>query len=456
MATKPTVQTLDASGADIVNSIVNESPVLRSVVPAAEQTDASVAAIGNMIAGNPTYRNEFVETLWNRIGRVVFTSRMYSNNLAVLKKGMLDFGETVEEVFTNLAEPYQFDPDNSYANELKQYKPDVRTAFHVMNYQKVYKTSTSVARLRQAFLSMAGIVSLVNDITSKLYSAAYYDEQQVTKYMIGKAALNGLLAPIEIPAVSKTNAEDITIAIKQASDDFEFMSREFNAAGVLNHCPKSDQFLILSNAFNSVQDVAVLAAAFNMDKAQFLGRQLRVDSFGRIDVKRLDALFLGESWYTTPSEEELAAMDAIPCVLIDEQWAQIYDNYEEFNQTYVGDGLYWTHRYHAWKTFSESPYMDAAVFTSTEPSVTSVTVSPDSVTAAAGTTVQFSAAVETEGFQRKGVVWSATGTGTGDIVVTQDGKVTVPTTYTSAQTITVTATSMVDGTKKDTATITVS
>lgn len=456
MATKPTAVKMTADGADVVNSIRNESPVLRSVIPAADHTDASVAAIGSMVVGNPTYRNEFIDALWNRIGRVIFTSRMYSNNLGVLKKGLLDFGETIEEVFTALADPYDFDPANSYANELKQYKPDVKTAFHIMNYQKVYKTSTSVARLRQAFLSMAGIVSLVNEIVSKLYSAAYADEQLVTKYMIGRSALNGLFCPVQVPAVTKANAEDITIAIKQTSDDFEFMNDAFNAAGVQNFCPKESQFLILSNKFNAIQDVAVLAAAFNMSKAEFMGRSLRVDSFGRLNTARLDQLFGNEPWYTTPTSTELQEMDAIPAVLIDEQWAQIYDNLEEFNQTYVGDGLYWTHRYHTWKTFSESPYSNAVVFTSTAPVVNSVTVSPDAITAAAGSKVQFTATVDTDGFARKGVKWSAEGTGAGDIVVTQDGSVTVPSTYTTSQTITVTATSMVDSAKKDTATITVS
>lgn len=455
MATKGATVNLDATGADIVNSVINDSALLSTVLPNAEQTDESVGAIGAMVVGNPVYRNEFINTLYNRIGRVVFTSRMYSNNLAPLKKGLLDYGESIEEVFTNLTEPYDFDPNNSYANELRQYKPDVRTVFHVMNYQKVYKTTTSVQRLRQAFLSMNGIVSLVNDITSKLYSSAYADEQLVMKYMIGRSCLNGLMCPVQIPEVTKLNAEDITIAIKQTSDDFEFMNNYFNAAGVQNFCPKESQFLILSNRFNSIQDVAVLAAAFNMGKAEFMGRSLRVDSFGRLNVERLDQLFGGEPWYTTPTPEELELMDAIPAVLIDENWAQIYDNMEEFNQTYVGDGLYWTHRYHTWKTFSESPFANAVVFTPTEPGIVGVTVTPTSVTASAGSTVHFVADVESVGFERKGVRWTAEGTGTGDIVVTQDGHVTVPSTYNSGETITVTATSMADPTQSATATITV-
>lgn len=452
MATKPDVQTLSADSGDILNAVRNESSAaFRAAVPAAYNTDESVREVGAAILGSHALRNEFLENLWNRIGRVVFTSKMYSNNLAPLKKGMLDFGETVEEIFVEIAKVDEFDPANSYANELKRTVPDVRTAFHILNYQKVYRATTTVAQLRQAFLSMAGVRSLVMGIVDSLYSGAAYDEQQVFKYAIARQVLDGGLYAKKVPAATKANASEVVTEVKRASDDMEFMSTEFNLAGVHNFTGKDSQFLILTNEFNALTDVNVLAAAFNMGKAEFDGKHLRVDGFDKLDKERLDQLLGGNEWYSYPTAAELAELKSVPAVLIDETWFQFYDNYEEFNQTYVGDGLYWNNRYHAWKTVSTSPYSNAVVFVPGDPSVTSVDVSPASVTAAAGQKVQFNATVVTSNFARETVEWSVTGAATIDA----NGLLTVPSDATASATYTVTATSTADGTKTDTATVTV-
>ena len=84
------------------------------------------------------------------------------------------------------------------------------------------------------------------------------------------------------------------------------------------------------------------------------------------------------------------------------------------------------------------------------PTVTSVTVSPAAPTVAGGTTQQFSAAVTGTNSPAQTVTWSASA-GT----ITSAGLFTAPAATASAQSITVTATSTVDGTKSGTAAVTV-
>lgn len=452
MPTMPEVKTFTGNSADAMNAARNlASAAYREAVPVAVNTDQSIREVGQYILGSHALRNEFIENLWNQIGKIIFTSKMYSNNLAPLKKGMIEFGEAVEEVFVELAKVADFDPENSYANELKRTVPDVRTAFHIINYQKVYRTSTSLAQLKQAFLNVAGVRSLVERIVSSLYSSAAYDEQQVFKYMTVRQVLDGGLKAIKLPELNKANASDVVTVIKGASDDMEFMGTEFNLAGVHNFTGKEDQFLILTNRLNRVAGVNVLAVAFNMGEAEFDGRHLRVDGFEKLDKERLDMLLGGNEWYQFPTEDELALLKNVPAVLIDETWFQSYDNLDEYNTTYVGDGLYWNHRYHLWKTLSTSPYSNAVVFTTADPAVTGVTVSPSAVTATAGQKVAFKADVATTGFERESVVWTVTGAAEVDA----SGVVSVPSDAAAAATYTVTATSTADGSKTGTATITV-
>lgn len=462
MATLPTVSTFgkDITAADILNSIRNEaSEGYRNIVPIAYNSPHSIQAVGEAVMSLSNVRNEFCEALYNRIGRVILTSRMYSNNLAVLKKGELAFGESIEEIFTSLSEPFTYNPEEAYKHEFQRKIPKVNAAFHRLNYQKFYKTTVSQAQLKQAFISPEGLISLINDIVSKLYSAAYADEQLVMKYVIGRNILKGNMYPVEIPPIDKDFSEDIAIEIKRTSDDFEFINPAFNLVGVDNWCPKEDQYLVVSNRFNAILDVAVLAAAFNMDKVEFMAHQLRVDSFGRMNLARLDSLLGDNEEYVRPTEEELAILDDVPAVLFDTRWFQCYDMFQEFNENYVGEGLYWNYRFHQWKIYSTSPFSNAAVFVSgATPSVESITVSPESVVVSPGQWVNFAAAVQTTGFTRETVYWTveteSENFSTNDIAV-DDGKVMVPKSAQAGDVITVTATSTYDLDVTGTATITV-
>ena len=92
--------------------------------------------------------------------------------------------------------------------------------------------------------------------------------------------------------------------------------------------------------------------------------------------------------------------------------------------------------------------------TSDTPGITSVTVSPDTATVSPGIPVQLKATVVTTGFANKAVTWSVDSDSEADgISVDLNGLVTIPTTAT-VEDVTVTATSVFDTTKTDTATIT--
>lgn len=105
----------------------------------------SIHDIGNYILSYQAYQNAFLTALVNRIGRVLVTSRMWQNPWAVFKKGKLEYGETVEEIFANIAKPHSFDPSKAEKEVFKREIPDVRAAFHSMNFQKFYKVTITTA-----------------------------------------------------------------------------------------------------------------------------------------------------------------------------------------------------------------------------------------------------------------------------------------------------------------------
>jgi hypothetical protein len=452
MAVKPRIVTLTNSSVDVLNVIRNNaSQNYKDYVPVATANAESIREIGAVIMDYPALQNEFLSALVNRIGRVLITSRMYENPWSMFKKGMLEFGETVEEIFVNIAKPFQFDPAVAESTVFKREIPDVRSAFHIMNYQKYYKATIQNDQLRQAFLSWQGITDLIAKIVDAMYTGANYDEFQTMKYMLAKRILNGQLFPVTIPTVETTNMKAIVSTIKGVSNKFEFLSSKYNLAGVQTHTKKSDQYLLINAKFDAEMDVEVLASAFNMDKAEFAGHRVLVDSFGDLDIGRLNELFANDPTYTEISEDELQALDSIPAIMVDKDFFMIFDNFYNFTEQYNGEGLYWNYWYHVWKTFSVSPFANNAIFIAGTPSVTSVTVSPATANVSAGQKVQLSAVVHTTDFAPQSVVWTLT---SGDkVTVTQSGLVIIGSDATGE--IVVTATSVYDNTKSDSATITV-
>ena len=422
MPTIPSNTKLSANAVDILNAIRNSATAnYRDYVPAATNNLDSIRQIGNIIMNFPALQNEFLTALVNRIGRVILTSKMYQNPWRVFKKGVLDFGETIEEVFVNIAKPFEYDPAVAESKIFAREIPDVRAAFHILNYQKFYKATIQQEQLRQAFLSWQGITDLIAKIVDSMYTAANYDEFMVMKYMLAKHILNGQLYPKQVSSVSTANMKSIVSTIKGVSNDLEFMKTKYNLAGVSNYSLKDDQYIIVNSQFDATMDVEVLASAFNMDKADFMGHRILVDSFGDLDNARLADLFKGNSEYVALTDAELTALDAIPAVLVDEDFFMIFDNLYNFTENFNGEGLYWNYWYHCWKTFSVSPFANAVVFVPGEPSITSVAVSPSTATVNRGQTILLTATVVTDNFASKSVDWTLAGASPTGLLVNGGG-----------------------------------
>lgn len=455
MPVKPQVKNLTATSAQIFNNVrANLGEYFQSIVPMANADMGNSRDIGAVIMANPELSNAFLSALINRIGRVVLTSKEYSNPWADFKKGLMEYGETVEEIFVNIAEPHTFDPVEAQDTVFKRTIPDVKSAFHTMNYQKHYDVTISNDQLRQAFLSSNGITDLIAKIIDSLYTSANYDEFITMKYLLGRQALKGAIKETQIPELT-AGADDIMEVIKATSNDLEFLRDDYNIAQVSTSTQKEDQYLIMNTKFNAKMDVKVLAMAFNMEKAEFLGHQVLVDSFGfnSKELQRLDLLFDGESNYQKITEEENKILKAIPCMLIDRDFFMVFDNFNNMTEQYNGKGLYWNYWYHVWKTFSISPFANATLFSPTATTIENITVSPETATLSKGATLQMSAKVTGTGFVPQGIIWSIE-QGNTTSTITPAGLLIIDKDEPNSN-LTIKATSIVKDTVESTATITI-
>lgn len=357
---------LNASTIDILNVIrQNANAEYQSLVPEV-QTARDIPKVGEVLYGYPAMANQFLNQLVNRIALVRVRSTTFNNPYAALKKGYLEYGETVEEVFVNIAKAREFSAEKAAARELKRTLPDVRAAFHVMNWRVQYPVTIQDMDLKQAFLSIDGVQDMIARIVDSVYTAANYDEYLLFKYMLIKHISHGHAYPV---VVSDTDLENNAENFRGLSNMLTFMNTQYNAAGVHTVTPREDQYIFMDAMYNARFDVGVLSAAFNMDKADFMGRLQLIDSWTTFDNERFEEIRKNSDMIEPVTEDELAVMANVRAVIVDAEFFQIYDNQNRFTETYVASGEYWNYFYNVWKTVSSSPFSNMVVFYASDASI---------------------------------------------------------------------------------------
>ena len=357
MSKRIAASSLNASTIDILNTIrANGSLGYQQAVP--QVTDYSqIPVVGDVIYGTPALSNEFINSLLNRIALVMIKSANFNNPYKDLKKGYLEFGEVVEEIFVDIAKITLFKKEDVTAEEFKRTIPDVKSAFHAINWRVKYPVTIEDEELRQAFVSIDGVTDMITRIVDAMYRASEYDEFLLFKYMLIKGYNKQDIKKVELPAA--TTLRGYATEFRGLSNEMLFLTNKYNAYPVRNNTPRERQRIFMDARFNAMFDVEVLASAFNLGKAEFLSKLTLIDNWDEFDNDRFAAIRGESNAVEEVTDTELAAMENVKAMIIDEDWFQVYDELTKFTETYAGSGLYWNYWLHNWKTVSWSPFANA-------------------------------------------------------------------------------------------------
>ena len=167
--------------------------------------------------------------------------------------------------------------------------------------------------------------------------------KQLFKSAIEKNAIK--VVDIADPLTSPENAKEFIKAIKTVSGLMVFPSDAHNAyltAQTTDTNPlttfsrKEEQVLILDTATDTTVSVDVLASIFNMSVAEFNDtKKIVIDTFPDPDVR---------------------------AVLVDEQFAQIFDDLFAITKFENGAGLYDNYYLNVWQTMAFSILVNAVAF----------------------------------------------------------------------------------------------
>ena len=375
MPRRPVVNSINATTLDIVNTIrANSSSQYQNLIPEIS-TEQDLPRVGESFVGYPALANEFINALVNRIAIVRIQSATFNNPYRRLKKGYLEYGETVEDIFVDIAKVIDYSAEKAKSREFQRTIPDVKSVFHAMNWQVMYPVTIQNYDLKQAFLSFDGVRELIDKIIAQVYTAMEYDEFLLVKYLLIKSYNKNEIGKEYIDI--STSDDNAAVAFRGVSNALTFMDTKYNTAKVRTTTPKERQLIFMDARYNAQFDVKVLASAFNMEKADFMGSLYLIDNFTEFDNARWAEIREANNSVEEVTAAELANMATVKAIIADERWFQIYDNLVQMSEDFVGAGLYWNYWLHNWKTIAYSPFANIVAFTTandTAPSTITYTV----------------------------------------------------------------------------------
>ena len=255
-------------------------------IPTATQTN--IQNIMTTIMDYSATKEEFTNTILNKIVRTKVLNKAYENSLKFFKKEPLPFGKTIEGVFVDLIKAKNFNEnfgtgDNEATSLLAKEKAPVKVEYYSENFKHKYKLSISDEQLKSAFMSADGLSQMTQGLIRSATSSSEYDEYMMIKTLIGASVSK----EVEIQGLFKLDenvqAKKITKTVQALVNKFRFMSTEYNKQGVHTHCQPSDCVIITTPDQLANLNVELLATAFNVPYAEMPSRIVVIDSFLKAD-----------------------------------------------------------------------------------------------------------------------------------------------------------------------------
>ena len=299
----------------------------------------------------PTAKNEFINTLTNRIGKQLFFDKVFNNPYKMLHRGELPYGKSIENLFVEMAEEKGFNEHftGSKSNEadlIGILPPKVKVDYITQNYEYKFKTSISNQQIRGAFTNKFGLFELINRAVNSLLSSSEYAEYRDMKKILthyeadstgGSKIGKGVIQKFYEEETTKQNAiiplgdaiNSINLAkkIRMYSNKLTFPSTAYNLAKVKTWTNKKDLILFTTPEVQADIDVDVLAFAFNVSSADVDVRTILIDDLG-----------------STKSE----GGNEVVAILCDKDLVQAYDTINETSTFYNGERLatnYFAHKH---------------------------------------------------------------------------------------------------------------
>lgn len=278
-------------------------------------------------------KQEFLNSVVNKIGKQIYSTTAYTNPLKRIKRGFIENANEIEEIYIARAVGYDYDPEG--AGALDRVKPSVTTQYHQVDYEKDFQVTIQDKQVRKGFTSKGGVTRVANEIMESLHTGAEYEEFTKCIEILDTIATQSKYKKEVTDVTDNASAKAFTKELKKTIKKMGFRSETF--ATVENHCKPNQMILFLNMDWSVEMDIEMLAQAFNMSKQE-------INECTIIEIP------------------ELKTNKNTKAILCDERALQIYDTFYELEPQRNGKGKFTNHFLSTEKIFSYSNLVNIAVF----------------------------------------------------------------------------------------------
>ena len=308
-------------------------------------TQGNLSQVLKHLTNNPPAYNEFIDALVNRIGSTMVRGITWNNRLAKFKRQKIEYGDTIEEAQVGLIKSHVYSPDRDYLERELFGKHDVpiETSFHKRNRQEYYPITINEAQLQAAVLNPDGLGSFVAQILSSPTTSDEWDEFLATCSLFSEYEKDGGFYHVHVPDLRVTTATeaDAKAALRKMramAGTITFPSTRYNAAHMHVTAQPGDLELFITPEAMATIDVEALAGAFNVEKADMIGR-------------------------TTIIPAEHFGVDGCQAIMTTADFFMIADNKLQNTTQYNPVSLGTNYFLHHWEIISASRFVPAVMFT---------------------------------------------------------------------------------------------
>ena len=336
------------------------STIYHQYVPIVTQ-DTNINDFGKPILDSnltPVY-NEFF-ALIKRIAMAAIDARRFQNPLTFLEGDELPLGYAIENVHVNPVKGRQFNV-NDMVGLLQKYDANFKTEYLNVNVDLQFPVSITRAKVRNAFTSWGELEAFINGIIESLYNSAEIEQYKLTKGLVSTAFKSNQVQYTVVDKPTDVNKSTAFVkTLRKYYTKFRFPSSDYNAwqkvnsddSAVITHTNPEDVVIVLASDYEAEIDVDVLARAFNMDKADLLGRVVVVDNFDVTDEE-------GNKVYDGSH---------IMGMIADRRWFKIRMQDREMDEFYNPNSRVWTYWYNITGMYNYSLFANAVVLCDEAPS----------------------------------------------------------------------------------------
>lgn len=252
-----------------------------------------ISKVAEPVMANTNLYNEFCNVLLQKIVYTQVEVQIFNNPLQELEGDEMPLGYLGEEIFINPAIGRDFDI-NDFEGALKKYEADVKVQYQGINFDKQYPVTISRQKLKQAFTSWGDFEGFVNGLTNSLYNGLYIDKYNATKTLVTQAYNSNA---VQVEVIDEPTTDALAKAFVEKARalflNFQAPSSEYNAwnkvggygRAVETFTNPDNIIILIRNDLQAKLDVGVLASAFNMNKADLMGKIYSVNNFDLVDRK---------------------------------------------------------------------------------------------------------------------------------------------------------------------------